>query len=47
LVSDVLRQHSGVIFKVLKKPEGKRPIGKPTHRWQIIIYFNLLLIPDV
>jgi hypothetical protein len=32
-------------YKILvRKPEGKRPLGRPTHRWEDNINMNLLEI---
>ena len=34
-------ERSGVYRVLVEKPEGKRPLGRPRHRWKDIIKMNL------
>jgi len=31
---EVIRERRGVYGVLVRKPEGKRPLGRPRHRWE-------------
>jgi len=37
-------ERRGVYRVLMGKPEGKRPLGRPTHRWEDNIKMNLQLV---
>ena len=39
-----VRERRGVYRILVEKPEGKRPLGRPRHRWEYNIKMN---IPEV